>query len=138
MDDARRLFSDEIRERLEAIIREVKSAAGAPPATRDREFVEAVPDRARSGIPRRRLPACIGSRAAVYQRCRRCEKIGIAKAVFDRLPEEALEVVTEAIYYPAILRAHAHSVGLRGSGMKNGTSREEKPFSSVAPISPSL
>ena len=111
MDDVRLLLTDGIWERLEAIIKEVKSAAGAPPETSDRDFVEAVLYRARTGIPWRDLPACFGSWDAVYQRFRRWEKSGIWKALFDRLPEEGLEAVKVLFIDSTIIRAHQHAAG---------------------------
>jgi transposase len=58
MGDIRLLLTDKIWERLEAIINEVKSAAGSPSETSDRDFVEVVLYRTRTGIPWRDPPAC--------------------------------------------------------------------------------
>jgi putative transposase len=111
LDDTRLLLTDEIWVRLESIIKETKSAAGSPPETSDRDFVEAILYRARTGIPWRDLPACFGAWDAVYQRFRRWEKAGIWKAFFERLPEESLEAVKVLFVDSTIVRAHQHAAG---------------------------
>ena len=111
MDDVRLLLTDEIWERLDSIIQEVKSPAGAPAEISDREFVEAVLYRARTGIPWRDLPAYFGAWDAVYQRFRRWEKGGVWKAIFERLPEEGLEAVKVLFIDSTIVRAHQHAAG---------------------------
>jgi len=111
MDDVRLLLTDKIWGLLEAIIDEVKSAAGAPPETSDRDFVEAVLYRTRTGIPWRDLPTCFGEWDAVYQRFRRWEKAGIWKALFEGLPEEGLEAVKVLFFDSTVIRAHQHAAG---------------------------
>jgi transposase len=122
MDDVRLLLTDEIWERLEAIIKKVKSAAGAPPETSDRQFVEAILYRARTGIPWRDLPACFGAWDAVYQRFRRWEKIGVWKALFERLSEETLEAVKVLFIDSTLVRAHPHAAG--ASAKKGGKANQ--------------
>src|SRR3974390_3795487 len=88
MEDIRVSLRDECWKWLREIIAGVKSRAGAPPETSDREFVEAVLYRARTGIPSRDLPVYFGAWDAVYQRLRRWEKLGIWQALFEGLPAE--------------------------------------------------
>ncbi len=71
MEDVRFILTDEQWAMLGAVIAKVQSRAGAPPETSDRQFVEAVLYRARTGIPWRDLPVCFGAGDAVYQRFRR-------------------------------------------------------------------
>ncbi len=111
MDDVRLLLTDEIWARLVLIIKEVKSAAGAPPETSDRLFVEAVLYRTRTGIPWRDLPKCFGAWDAVYQRFRRWEKSGIWKALVDRIPAEGLAAIKAIFIDSTIIRAHQHAAG---------------------------
>jgi putative transposase len=122
MDDVRLLLTDEIWLEFEAIIEAVKSAAGSPPELSDRDFTEAILYRARTGIPWRDLPACFGAWNAVYQRFRRWEEIGVWKALFEELPEEALEAVKVLFVDSTIVRARQHAAG--ASAKKGGkTSR---------------
>lgn len=111
MDDVRLLLTDEIWKEFEAIIEEVKSAAGSPAELSDRDFVEAILYRARTGTPWRDLPACFGDWNAVYQRFRRWEEIGVWKALFEELPEEVLEAVKVLFVDSTIVRAHQHAAG---------------------------
>ena len=112
MDDIRRILTDEIWAQLGAVIAEVKSRAGAPPETSDRDFVEAILYRARTGMPWRDLPSCFGAWDAVYQRFRRWEKSGIWQALFENLPDDdALEAVKAVFLDSTIIRAHPHAAG---------------------------
>jgi putative transposase len=111
MEDVRLLLTDEIWKEFEAIIEEVKSAAGSPPELSDRDFVEAILYRARTGIPWRDLPLCFGDWNAVYQRFRRWEEIGVWKALFEELPEEVLEAVKVLFVDSTVVRAHQHAAG---------------------------
>jgi transposase len=111
MDDIRLMLNDEIWATLSAVIGEVKSRAGAPPETSDREFVEAVLYRARTGMPWRDLPKCFGTWDAVYQRFRRWQKRGIWQALFERLPGSVLDAVKVLFFDSTIIRAHQHAAG---------------------------
>src|SRR5262249_10542126 len=111
MDDIRLMLTDEVWATLSTVINEVKSRAGAPPETSDREFVEAVLYRARTGIPWRDLPACFGAWDAVYQRFRRWQKGGVWQALFQRLPGRVLDAVKGLFFYSTIIRAHQHAAG---------------------------
>jgi transposase len=115
MDDVRRMLTDEIWAQLSASIAAVKSRAGAPPVTSDRDFVEAVLYRARTGTPWRDRPPCFGAWDAVYQRFRRWEKSGIWQALFaNLLDDEALEAVQAVFVDSTIIRAHPHAAGAPG------------------------
>jgi putative transposase len=119
MDDIRRMLTDEIWAHLEAVITEVKSRAGAPAETSDREFVEAVLYRARTGIPWRDLPACFGAWDAVYQRFRRWEKTGVWQALFENMPDDAALEAAKAVFLDStVIRAHPHAAG--ASSKKGG------------------
>lgn len=111
MDDVRLLLTDDIWGSFSAIIEEVKSRAGAPPEISDREFVEAVLYRARTGIPWRDLPVCFGAWDAVYQRFRRWQRTGVWQALFTRLPADVLEAVKVLFMDSTVIRAHAHAAG---------------------------
>jgi putative transposase len=67
MDDRRLLLSDAGRERIAAVLQEVKHPAEAPPRHGDRDFVEALLYRARTGVPWRDLPERFGAWDAVFQ-----------------------------------------------------------------------
>jgi putative transposase len=113
MDDSRLLLTDAAWERIAAVVRDVKSPAGAPPQLSDRDFVEAILYLARTGIPWRDLPSRFGAWDAVYQRFRRWEKTGIWKALFERLPDD-LQTVEVLFFDSTIIRAHAHAAGAPG------------------------
>jgi transposase len=115
MDDVRRLLTDEIWAQLSLVIATVKSRAGAPPETSDREFVEAVLYRARTGTPWRDLPSCFGAWDAMYQRFRRWEKTGVWQALFDDLPDDDALATVKAVFVDStIIRAHPHAAGAPG------------------------
>lgn len=126
MDDVRLLLTDESWETLAAIIADVKSAAGAPPETSDRLFVEAILYRARVGCPWRDLPKYFGAWDAVYNRFRRWEEIGVWKAMCARLPEDGLAAVKALFIDSTVVRAHQHAAG--AAAKKGG----KKPRVSVA------
>jgi transposase len=111
MDDVRLLLSDAAWERIAAVLREVRSPAGAPPQLSDRLFLEAVLYLARTGLPWRDLPPRFGAWDAVYNRFRRWEKAGYWKALFDRLPGSALEAVAVVFFDSTVIRAHPHAAG---------------------------
>jgi len=71
MDEVRLMLDDASWDRFAAVIAAARSPAGAPPAPSDRDFVEAVLYRARTGCPWRDPPARFDAWDAVYQRFRR-------------------------------------------------------------------
>ncbi|MCZ6675778.1 MAG: transposase, partial [Candidatus Poribacteria bacterium] len=60
------LLTDEIFDRLEPVLLEIKPKVGSPPQQSDRMFIEAVLYVARTGIPWRDLPDELGNYSAVY------------------------------------------------------------------------
>ena len=80
----RRVLTNPIREVLEPLVEAAKkSPAGDKP---DREFLEAVLDRARTGLPWRDLPEDFGGWNAVYRRAKRWRLAGNWDRPFDALP----------------------------------------------------
>lgn len=110
MDDSRLLLSDEAWARFAAVIAAIKSPAGASPEISDRDFLEALLYRARTGCPWRDLPDRFGAWDAVYQRFRRWQRAGHFRALFERLPPE-LEAVKLLFVDSTIVQAHAHAAG---------------------------
>jgi transposase len=110
MDDARLMLTDESWAGLQAVLRDVKSPAGAPPELADRDFVEALLYRARTGCPWRDLPTRFGDWNAVYQRFRRWEKAGYFRVLMEHLPAD-LKAVTILFFDSTVIRAHQHAAG---------------------------
>src|SRR5215217_7257031 len=110
MDDSRLMLSDAAWRRIAAVLRQTKSLAGAPPEVSDREFVEAILYRARTGCPWRDLPARFGAWDAVYQRFRRWKVTGVWRALFEQLPG-ALDLIEALFVDSTIIRAHPHAAG---------------------------
>ena len=133
MDDVRLLLTDKSWEALEDIIDDVKSAAGAPPETTDRVFVEAILYRARVGCPWRDLPKCFGEWDAVYNRFRRWEEIGVWEALCERLPEDGLDAIKALFIDSTIVRAHQHAAG---AAAKKGGKKRRVSVAVVADSAP--
>jgi transposase len=133
MDDVRLSVTDEIWARLEPIIAGVKSAAGAPAELSDREFVEAVLFRARTGCPWRDLPACFGAWDAVYNRFRRWEAIGVWKALAEQASQEGLEAIKTLLIDSTIVRVHQHGAG---ASKKKGARRSKGSAAAVVASRP--
>ena len=73
----RRVLTDPIGEVLEPLVEAAKtSPAGGKPDPPDREFLKAVLDRARTGLPWRDLPQDFGGRNAVSQQAKRWRLVG--------------------------------------------------------------
>jgi transposase len=130
MDDSRLLLSDRVWTQFAAAIAAIKSPAGAPPELSDRDFIEALLYRARTGCPWRDLPTRFGAWDAVYQRFRRWQKAGYFQALFQRLPPD-LEAVTILFFDSTIIRAHGHAAG--ASAKKGGP--PPKPSAAVGAAS---
>jgi transposase len=133
MDDVRLMLTDELWHRIGAVIREVKSPAGAPPELSDRDFVEAILYLARTGSPWRDLPRRFGDWNAVYQRFRRWERTGVWAALFKRLPGDFASV-KELLFDSTVIRAHPHAAGAPG---KKGGSRRSRSVAAGAVSGPS-
>jgi len=110
MDEIRLLLTDAAWGRIAAVLAEVKSRRGAPPALADRDFVEAVLYLARTGCPWRDLPACFGNWGTVYQRFRRWQQAGYWQALFARVPAD-LEKIALLLFDSTVVRAHPHAAG---------------------------
>jgi transposase len=126
MDDSRFLLTDTVWTRIEAVIRQVKHPAGAPPELSARAFVEAILYLARAGCPWRDLPPRFGAWNAVYHRFRRWEQAGIWQALFTRFPD--LEAIRTLFLDSTILRAHPHAAG---APAKQGGKRR-RPWAAAA------
>jgi transposase len=120
MDDSRLMLTDETWQSFEAVLRQRKSPAGAPPELSDRDFVEAMLFIARTGCPWRDLPRRFGKWDAVYQRFRRWEDAGHWRALFEQLPMK-LEAVRILFVDSTVIRAHPHAAG--APGKKGGKRR---------------
>ena len=79
----RLLISDAVWAEVEPVLRDLKHAAGRPPALSDRLFIEAVLYQARTGTPWRDLPEAFGDWNAVSHRFRRWEQ----RTLWQRLGE---------------------------------------------------
>ena len=110
MDDSRLMLADAAWRRIAAVLRTAKSLAGAPPDVPDRDFIEAILYRARTGCPWRDLPARFGDWNAVYQRFRRWKVTGVWRALFEQLPG-ALDVIEALFLDSTVIRAHPHAAG---------------------------
>ena len=130
MEDDRSILTDETWESLATVIREVKSAAGAPPELTDREFVEAILYLARTGVPWRDLSKRFGKWNAVYKRFRRWEEMGVWRALFERAPT-GLESVRTVFFDSTVIRAHAHAAG--APAKKGG--KQRRRWAGVAAVS---
>jgi transposase len=111
MDDSRLMLTDDAWGRIAAVLRQVKHPAGAPPELSDRDFLEAMLYLARTGLPWRDLPGRFGNWDAVYNRFRRWEQAGYWRALFERLPGEALAAVRAVFFDSTVTRAHPHAAG---------------------------
>jgi transposase len=134
MDDRRLLLSDAAWGRIAAVLADVKSRRGAPPALADRLFVEAVLYLARTGLPWRDLPDRFGAWDAVYNRFRRWERRGVWRALFARLPGSALDAVAVVYFDSTVVRAHPHAAG---APKKKGAARPRASAAAGAGTRPS-
>lgn len=118
----RRIITNAIWEVLGPLVQAAKrSPVGARPEVSDREFLEAVLYRARTGLPWRDLPPEFGDWSAVYQRWKRWRNAGNFQRLFDSMPAEAaLRQEVERLFADStIIRAHPHAAG----GGKTGALR---------------
>ena len=106
----RHALSDEQWERLQAVLPKRKSG---PEAIRgDRDFVDAVLYRAKTGIPWRDLPERFGPWKTIYNRFDRWAKRGVWKQVFKALQLKVDK--TGSIVDATIVRAHQDAAGGKG------------------------
>ena len=107
----RLLISDALWSKIELVLRELKHAAGSPPALSDRMFIEAVLYQARTGTPWRDLPDEFGNWNAVYHRFRRWEKRDLWKRLWQRFQTLDDERLGTLFIDSTIVRAHQHAAG---------------------------
>ena len=107
----RLLISDALWSKIEPVLRELKHAAGSPPALSDRMFIEAVLYQARTGTPWRDLPDEFGNWNAVYHRFRRWEKRDLWKRLWQRFQTLDDERLGTLFIDSTIVRAHQHAAG---------------------------
>src|SRR5215470_2550765 len=107
----RRIITNPIWEVLEPLVQSAKkSPVGAKPELSDREFIEAVLYRARTGTPWRDLPGQFGDWNAVYQRCKRWRLSGVWQRLFASLPADSpAQEVVRLFADSTSIRAHPHA-----------------------------
>jgi transposase len=111
---SRKLIGDRTWLLLEAALKEAKhSAAGAPAALKDRDFLEAVLYLIRVGCPWRDLPAELGYWHAVYMRFRRWEARGVWQRLWHQLQAERFAVARDLLIDSTTVRVHQHAAGAR-------------------------
>jgi len=109
----RRILSNGIWAVLEPLLNAAKaSPVGAKPKLSDREFLEAVLYRARTGLPWRDLPDDFGDWNAVHQRFKRWRLSGVWGRLFAAMPKESpLEGAKLLFIDSTTSRAHQHAAG---------------------------
>jgi transposase len=109
----RRVLTNPIWQELEPRVAAAKrSKAGAPPELSDRNFLEAVLHRLRTGLPWRDLPEEFGDWNAVYQRVKRWRKAGVWDRLFASLPVESPVSEARRLFIDSTsIRAHQHASG---------------------------
>ena len=129
----RRIITNPIWEVLEPLVQSSKkSPVGAKPEISDREFLEAVLYRARTGIPWRDLPEQFGDWNAVYQRWKRWRKAGNFQRLFQAMPADSpAQQVARLFADSTIIRAHPHAAG----GGKKGA-RPNRAWGAAGEASP--
>ena len=108
----RKIINDSMWETLGPAVQAAKhSAAGAPPALSDREFIEAVLHLNRTGSPWRDLPGALGYWHAVYMRFRRWEARGVWARLWKNLQAESFAGARGLLLDSTTVRAHPHAAG---------------------------
>ena len=106
-------LTDEQWAKIEAILD--SSRPGPKPKIGDRQFINAVLYRARTGIPWRDLPARYGPWKSVYNRFNNWAKAGIWELLFAALSIELDDEDEEgSIVDATIVRAHLDAAGQKG------------------------
>ncbi len=106
---------DDQWERIKELLPGREGSVGVT-ARNNRQFVEAVIYRYRSGIPWRDLPERFGNYRKVHTRPMRWSRKGVWEKVFGHLAEEADNEY--AMIDATIVRAHQHAAGAQGSTKK--------------------
>ena len=114
----RRVLTNPVWETLAPLVTAAKrSPAGTKPALSDREFLEAVLYRARTGLPWRDLPAEFGDWNAVYQRAKRWRRAGVFERLFASLPADSPAQEARRLFVDSTtVRAHPHAAGAKKKG----------------------
>ena len=106
-------LTDEQWARIEAVLD--RSRPGPKPKIGDRQFINAVLYRAKTGVPWRDLPGRFGAWKSVYNRFNNWSKAGIWEYLFAALSIELDDEDEEgSIIDASIVRAHLDSVGEKG------------------------
>ena len=109
----RHALSDKEWEKLEPLLD--ASRPGPKPKIGDREFINAVLYRAKTGIPWRDLPVRFGPWKSVFNRFNRWSKAGVWEVMFAALSIELDEEDEEgSIVDATIVRAHLDAAGGKG------------------------
>lgn len=110
----RRVLSNPVWQVLEPQVAAcTKSTVGDKPALPDREFLEAVLYRARTGLPWRDLPEAFGNWNAIYQRFKRWKLAGNFDRLFAALPVESPMREAQLFVDSTTVRAHPHAAGAK-------------------------
>lgn len=110
----RRVLTDPIWKVLGPLVDAAKkSPVGDRPALPDREFLEAVLYRARTGLPWRDLPGEFGGWNAVYQRFKRWKLAGNFDRLFAALPADSPMRGAKLFIDSTTVRAHPHAAGAK-------------------------
>ena len=128
----RLLLTDEMFDRLEPILLEIKPKVGAPPEQSDRMFIEAVLYVARTGIPWRDLPDELGNYSAVYNRLKRWKINGTWERLWLELQTDEIALADNLYIDSTCIRAHQHAAGAsteKGGQLKQALGRSRGGFS---------
>ena len=111
----RYMLTNSIWQELEPrVVAAKRSKAGAKPDLSDRQFLEAVLYRSRTGTPWRDLPDEFGDWNAVYQRSKRWRKAGVWDRLFDNLPTDDETAEVRRLFVDSTtIRAHPHAAGAK-------------------------
>jgi len=120
----RRILTNGIWDLLEPLVSAAKSSpVGAKPKLPDREFIEAVLYRARTGMAWRDLPDDFGGWNAVYQRFKRWKDSGVWCRLFEAMPKDSpLEGAKRLFIDSTTSRAHQHAAGAEKKGPRTAKS----------------
>jgi len=112
MDKIRRIISERSWQEINRALEQAKhSAAGAPAALSDREFIEAVLWLSRTGSPWRDLPPAFGNWYAVHARFQRWEKRGVWHRLWQVLQREEFAAAGTLFIDSTSVRVHQHAAG---------------------------
>ena len=130
----RYLITDEIWAVFGPMVKDRRSKLGPEPELSDRMFFEAVLYRARTGVPRRDLPAEFGAWDAVYNRLRRRIHSGRLEKLFERTAERTeCEDARRLMIDSTVVRAHQHAAGV---GRERGGPRRRRSAGRAAASRP--